>query len=348
MIRITDDKKFKTVKVTVDWMLNNIKSNFIDLDGNGFRIKGSLNKTKSIIRSIETIGFIPKPIVVGISGSFADTNLDETKDFKLIDGETRLQALKLVKEKYPFEYDQSIKDVIVDMIVLEDVSDDGLPPLYINLNKTRLDKSDTVALYLTHKSKSKFKVNVDRKIEIGLVLAVIDLGNSDQLMTIHRNTDGRIKLDKYPHLFDFIKVIYPLIKVMSDKNLIKCKDNPTEYRLFLFNFLSELWKSVYSVYNELFTYEMINFYKPGGSRSIINDQTGHKIIFKYLYKKLKEAKDIEDLDEFVYSTIRSLRYDIKITEKDWYIDGRIGRYRNCGARGVNLVINAYFKDEGDI
>lgn len=39
MIRITDDKKFKTVKVTVDWMLNHIKSNFIDLDGNGFRIK---------------------------------------------------------------------------------------------------------------------------------------------------------------------------------------------------------------------------------------------------------------------------------------------------------------------
>ena len=127
---------------TVDWLVNHTRVNvFNPMTFEGYQRSIDKKHCAKIVDYLSREFFLPTSIICASRKEYT-----EDAQLYIVDGQHRVEALRLLREEYPARYKQ-VKDYELSVIVLEKAEEEVEIDTFITINKTS-KKVDTSLAYV--------------------------------------------------------------------------------------------------------------------------------------------------------------------------------------------------------
>ena len=149
MIPISQDTNIKLIgtKKSVGWLANNTEVSVFDpISFKGYQRQIDERHCERIVKFLENDFFLPTPIICAIDTEFSDT----TSPLRVVDGQHRIYALKMIKRDNYKRYNE-IENLEIPVIVMAGVDEKLEIETFININKTAKKVDTSLALVLRNK-----------------------------------------------------------------------------------------------------------------------------------------------------------------------------------------------------
>ena len=168
MINIFQNKNVDLIgtKKTVNWLVNNtIVSVFNPINFTGYQRQIDNNHCKKIVEYLKAEFFMPTAIICA-----TDNDYNDETPLRIVDGQHRINAFKIMREEEPDRYKQ-ICDYEIPVIVMAKVDENTEIDTFITINKTSKKVDTSLALVLKNKM-NKYRSTDDLTIPKAEYLAV--------------------------------------------------------------------------------------------------------------------------------------------------------------------------------
>ena len=148
MINIFQNKELDLLqtKKTVDWLVSNTSvSVFSPINFKGYQRQIDEKHCMKIVEFLKRDFFMPTAIICATDHDFTDTS-----KLRIVDGQHRVNAFKILKESEPQRYAQ-IKAYEIPVIVMANVNENIEIDTFITINKTSKKVDTSLALVLKNK-----------------------------------------------------------------------------------------------------------------------------------------------------------------------------------------------------
>lgn len=299
MIEIFQNKQLDLLetKKTVDWLVNNTTvSVFNPIDFKGYQRQIDNKHCIKIVDFLKRDFFMPTAIICATDKEFQDDC-----NLRIVDGQHRVNAFKMMKTKEPERYNQ-IKEYEVPVIVMAKVDENTEIDTFITINKTSKKVDTSLALVLKNKM-NKYNTSEDLTMPKAEYIAV----ELAQYLNF-REDPNNIWFDKI--LFEgnpkntaqlislnaFVKSTRVLLNRMARKGLISLdwseNDEISECIEKCYKIINSIWSILQNKWPELFDSDL-------EKRRIIQGAIGYSS-FNRAIVGLLEKSTYKDEYDFIY------------------------------------------------
>ncbi len=308
-------------KKTVEWLTDNTDVRvFNPISFEGYQRKIDDKHCMKIVEFLQKDFFLPTSVICAISENFT-----EASRLRIVDGQHRIQALKIIKKSFPERY-KEIKNKELPIIVMSKVSESIEIDTFITINKTS-KKVDTSLAFVLKNKMNKYASSDDLTMPKAEYLAV----ELAQKLNFEENCSlwfDKIIFEGTPKntpqlisLNAFVKSTRSLLNNLAKRKLIVLdwNDNDDINACIdkCYGFILKIWCAVAKKWTDLFLGSLEN-------RRIIQGAIGYSSINRVVIDILsqEEFKSLDDLGEKFQSAIES----IKIESSKWLPSGEFSRY----------------------
>ena len=315
MIKIYQNKQldlFQTKK-TVDWLVENtIVSVFNPINFKGYQRNIDNKHCMKIVEFLKLDFFMPTAIICATDNEF---RVDGT--LRIVDGQHRVNAFKLLRSQDPERYEQ-IKNYEIPVIVMAKVDENTEIDTFITINKTSKKVDTSLALVLKNKM-NKYNNSEDLtmpKAEYIAVEVAQRLNYNDAIDNIWfdkilfegtpKNTPQLISLNA------FVKSTRVLFNQMAKKQIISLGWTTHEEIDICIEKCCEIMLSVWSIvqnkWPDLFDSDL-------EKRRIIQGAIGFTSINKVITELLSKIPFVDE-NHFIYEFKKRMQY-IPVESDNW-------------------------------
>ena len=305
MINICQNKNIDLIgtKKTVDWLVNNTEvSVFNPINFTGYQRRIDDNHCRKIVDYLKNEFFMPTAIICA-----TDDNFDHNAKLRIVDGQHRINAFRMMREDEPARYKQ-ICDYEIPVIVMAKVDENTEIDTFITINKTSKKVDTSLALVLKNKM-NKYRSSDDLTVSKSEYLAV----ELAQNLNFNENVDNiwfdKISFEGVPKntsqlisLNAFVKSTRTLINHLAKKHIISLDwTNEADITCSIEKcnkIIFAVWTILQQKWTELFNSDL-------EKRRIIQGAIGFAAINKVIIYLLnqKDYRDeydlIEDFEDFI-------------------------------------------------
>ncbi len=148
MLKIHQNRELDLIetKKTVEWLVENTTVSVFDpVNFTGYQRKINEDHCQKIVEFLKRDFFMPTAIICATDGDFR-----EEDPMRIVDGQHRVQAFRLMKEKVPERYEE-IRNYEVPVIVMARVDENTEIDTFITINKTSKKVDTSLALVLKNR-----------------------------------------------------------------------------------------------------------------------------------------------------------------------------------------------------
>lgn len=339
-IKQNESQKLIQDKKTVEWLiLNTSVSVFDPVEFTGYQRKIDEKHCEKIVNYLEKEFFLPTSIICAVTDKY-----DKLAKLRIVDGQHRVHAMRLLKETNPIRYKQ-IKDKELSVIIMENPRENTEIDAFITINKTS-KKVDTSLAYVL---KSKLNKNSDSsnltisKLEYLSVELAYRL-NSQESNSIWRNKilyEGNPKdTSQLISLNAFVKSTRGLLGCLERKKLIKiewtnseeideCLEQILGFVVFIWEVISDKWSNL--------------FYNNPNDLRIIQGAIGYSALNKVICRIIGEMEYSQNMVD-IKKVLKNRLNMISIDNDFWYPGGYFSRFSS--ENGYNIVANELLERMG--
>lgn len=324
MIKIFQDDKVDLIetKKTIAWLVENTSVSVFDpISFKGYQRKINEKHCMKIVDFIKSDFFMPTAIICATDGSF-----DEKTKLRIVDGQHRVNAFKMMKRIMPERYEE-IKNYELAVIVLANADENIEIDTFITINKTSKKVDTSLAFVLKNKINRSNKSN-----ELTISKAEYVAVELAQWLNYKKNANDiwfdKIIFEGTPKntaqlisLNAFVKSTRVLLNNMAKKGYITLEWNEQkEIEACIdqcYRFIVSIWTILRNKWPELFWADL-------DRRRIIQGAIGYTAINKVVIELLKNEQ-YYDLDDFL-SDFENMVQKMTIEANVWMPGGIYSQY----------------------
>lgn len=341
MVKIQQSGKMDLIqtKKTVDWLVNHTTvSVFNPIDFTGYQRQIDNRHCQKIVDYlIDKDFFLPTAITCATDDEFT-----ESVELRIVDGQHRVNAFKMLREQNPIRYDQ-IHHLEVPVIVMAKVDKKLEIDTFVTINKTSKKVDTSLALVLKNKM-NKFSDSSDLTIPKSEFIAVElaqtlnfreDMANLwfDKILFEGnpKNTSQLISLNA------FVRSTRVLINQLAKKKIISlnwnCSEDIEKSKEICYDMILRLWSRIECKWPSLFHGEL-------EKRRIIQGAIGYSAFNKVLVNLLgsKEWDSVDDFVDAFDNHLRMASYDSLI----WMPGNQFSKFTS--ESGYSIVARELMRD----
>lgn len=333
-ININQSVNIKLTKKTIQWLVSHTHVNVFDpVNFTGYQRQIDYSHCQKIVDYLENDFLLPSSIICA-----CDIYSEET-DLRIVDGQHRVQAFKMLQEQNPIRFSE-IKDIEIGIIVLVDVSPEIEIDTFIRINKTS-KKVDTSLAYVLKNKISNTDSNslVMSKAEF-LSVEVARLLKSESRSNIWYDKilfEGSVKnSNAFISLNSFVKTTRILINLLGKKGVINLvwerKEEVNDTVDVLVKLIDFIWHMIYQKWNFMYSATFAD-------RQILQGSIGYTAINRAIISVLK-TKEMSDMND-VYNIIRTTIHSFTINGENWKKNGVYSRYSS--ESGIKIIADELVK-----
>lgn len=314
-----DDHQLVVTTKTIEWLIHNTSVSVFDpVRFEGYQRQIDENHCSKIVSYLKGASFLPSSIICA-----CDEYTDEMP-LRIVDGQHRVHAFKMLAEKESVRYDE-IKKIEIPVVVLVGVPIETEIQTFITINKTSKKVDTSLAFVLKNKlSKGDSDMVMSRAEYIAVEVAQGLNENEDKLWGNRILYEGNVKKSNcYISLNAFVKASRVFINTLNQIGYVNLNWNQgtkqedvrqiveltTDLTLFI-------WRTVYLRWPELTDSSF-------EEKQILQGSIGYTAITRMLVKLIKEkGVKAEELKDFISMKIHS----IKVPYTQWTKDGSFSHY----------------------
>lgn len=296
---IQSESKIIQTKKTVDWLVQNTQVNvFNPITFEGYQRSIDEKHCEKIVSYLSKDFFLPTSIICASREAYSP----EQKLY-IVDGQHRVRAFELLKQKNPERYEQ-IRNFEISVIVLEQVEEDIEIDTFITINKTS-KKVDTSLAYVlknkTNYNRASKDINISKREYLSVELATILNGPDKYADGFWTN---RISFEGVPtkqtsqliSLNAFVKSMRAFLGCLEKYRIIsldwESQPELSECIYVIELITNHIWYEVRSKWPELFDSDI-------EKRRIIQGSIGFSSINRFLIQNLKKENTNMTLNYFI-------------------------------------------------
>lgn len=324
---IQERSKILQTKKTVDWLINHtMVDEFNPLSFVGYQRSVDEKHCDRIVSYLNKEFFLPMSIICASRGPYS-----ENGSLYIVDGQHRVQAFRVLKEKYPIRYEQ-IRNYELSVIVLEEAPIEVEINTFITINKTskKVDTSLAYVLknkinYANHESKD---LSISKREYLSVELATRLNGSTNckpSFLWENRILFEGAPSKQTPQLISlnaFVKSMRAFLGAVERYEIVCLDWRSREDLDICLNMLSDIiemvWDGVRRKWPDLFDFDV-------EKRRIIQGSIGFSSINRFLSQKLKDENRKMSIDEFTECVAMWIR-EIQVSSRAWLPGGIFSRY----------------------
>lgn len=327
-IQQKDNIKLKHVKKSVDWLVLNTTVDVFDpLTFSGYQRQIDKGHCEKIIKYIENDFILPTSIICA-----TDQDYSENTTLRIVDGQHRVEAFKILKDQNPSRYFQ-IKDYEMSIIIMERVDKIIEIETFITINKTSKKVDTSLAFVLKNKINNSYKstdLGISKREYLSVELAQM-LNEKSQFWKDKILFEGNVKNSpEFISLNAFVRSTRTLLGTLEAKGIIELDwENREEITVCLEKlnmFFDFIWNSVQKKWSGLFDNE--------NKRTIIQGAIGFSSLNKFVSQMIRTNCNHKDLRD-VMQCCREVIMKIDVPISDWEPGGRFSKFTS--ESGYSLV-----------
>lgn len=340
MIIIDQDKRAKLIetKKSVGWLIGHTEVAVFDpISFKGYQRSIDDKHCGRIVSFLEKEFFLPTPIICSVDSEFNE----DTFPLRVVDGQHRIHALKMLKKENHKRF-QEIESLEIPVIVMAGVDENLEIETFININKTAKKVDTSLALVLRNKINRSAKGSDDLTIPRAEYLAVelarlLNENQEDRNIWCEKilyegQTKNTLQLIT---LNAFVKSVRSLLNLLGRKSIISLdwndKDEMDRCQEECLNLILDIWTVVAQRWWELFDDTL-------EKRRIIQGPIGFSSI-NIVLKRLVKEYEIRDRQNLV-SAIDALLGNSRIDYQRWLPGNYFSKYSS--ESGYNIVADEIF------
>lgn len=334
MLTISQNKNVNLIqdKKSVDWLVNNTTVSVFDpVEFNGYQRQIDEKHCDRIIKYLEKEFILPTSIICA-----TDTKYKENNSLRIVDGQHRIQAFRIIKKNNTSRYNQ-IKNYEIPIIVMENIDEKIEIETFITINKTSKKVDTSLAYVLKNKLNNDIKsddLSISKRDYLSVELARM-LNIKEDKTNIWKDKilfEGNPrKTNQLISLNAFVKSTRSLLLSLENKKIIDLKWNSKDEVDECLNQICEIvefiWKQVYIKWKDLFTENKQKL-------DILQGAIGYTSINKFLIYKIKNYKHEINIDNFK-DICKIWIFDIKVEHLSWEPGEEFSKYTS--ESGYNIV-----------
>lgn len=315
-----EDKHLVVAVKSIDWLVGNTSVSVFDpVTFKGYQRKIDENHCLKIVNYLKSSSFLPSAIIC------ACENYNEESPLRIVDGQHRIEAFKILAREESTRYEQ-IKNLEIPVVVLVDVPMEIEINTFITINKTSKKVDTSLAYVLKNQlSKGGSDMVMSRAEYIAVEVAQRLNENEDDRLWLNQILyEGNVKKSNcYISLNAFVKATRVLVNTLNQVGYINLKWNPEtkqeevqQIAQTTTDLVRYIWELVYQRWPELIE-------APFEDKQILQGSIGYTAITRTIVKLIKEkGVKAEELTSFISRTIRSFN----TSYKQWTKDGTFSNY----------------------
>lgn len=319
------DSSIIQTKKTVDWLVNNTHVKvFNPMTFEGYQRNIDEKHCDQIVSYLSKDFFLPTSIICSCDGMFS-----HDKELYIVDGQHRVRAFALLKEKNPDRYGD-IKGYELSVVVLEAVKEEVEIDTFITINKKtkRVDTSLAFVLKnkLNYKKASKdIKISKREYLSVELASKLNGIDNFVESLWENRISFEGAPAKQSPQLISlnaFVKSMRALLGYLENQKIISIDWNSTEELEecvhAALRITNHVWYEVRNKWPELFDDNL-------DKRRIIQGSIGFTAINRFLIHNLKSQNIGLSVEEFLNQTTIWIR-SIQCSWESWLPGNAYSKY----------------------
>lgn len=337
MTFIEQQNNFKLIQIkkTVDWLVNETYTSIFDpVTFEGYQRSIDDNHCSKIVKYLENSFFLPTAIICA-----CDYKYDDTTKLRIVDGQHRIQAFKLLKQTNLKRYDE-IKNYELAVIVLEKPSLIDEINTFVTINKTSKKVDTSLAFVLKNKLNQEQNSNdlsISKKEYLSVEVAW-KLSNLEESIWYDKILfEGNVgKTSKTISLNAFVKSMRKFLTYLEKYRIIRIEwQDKNDINLCIENVLKILdvvWKVILNKWSSLYQ-------KGKEDVKIIQGAIGFSAINSFIVLALKKHNKYMSMSEFI--DFVSILFDrLDIPYENWQSGGKYSKFSS--ESGYAIIANELF------
>lgn len=304
----------------MDWLVSNTSVSVFDpVTFTGYQRQIDENHCLKIVSYLRTSSFLPSAIICACDEYAEDAPL------RIVDGQHRVQAFRILAEKDPVRFEQ-LRSLEIPIVVMVDVKDETEIQTFITINKTSKKVDTSLAYVLKNKlSKGDSDMVMSRAEYIAVEIAQrLNDNEGDKLWYNQILYEGNVKKSNcYISLNAFVRATRVLVNTLNQIGYINLNwsvDTKKEDVEFIThettNLIYYIWDCVYKRWPEMLDASF-------EEKQILQGSIGYTAISRTLVKLIKEkGVSAGELRFFIGKTI----YSFGTPYQQWTKNGTFSNY----------------------
>lgn len=333
-MNIKQSVDIRLTKKTIEWLVNHTHVNVFDpVTFTGYQRQIDNSHCQKIVDYLEKDFLLPSSIICACD-IFSDD-----KDLRIVDGQHRVQAFKMLQDKNSKRFSE-IKDTEIGVIVLVGVTIDIEIDTFIRINKTSKKVDTSLAYVLKNKISNTDNNNLMMSKAEFLSVEVAQLLKNEPCSNIWYDKilfEGNVKnSNAFISLNSFVKTTRILINLLNKKGVVNLewerKEDVNETVDILVKLIDFIWQMVYQKWNFMYSATFAD-------RQILQGSIGYTSINRAIISVLK-TKEVSSMQD-VYDIIRTTILSFTINGENWKKNGVYSRYSS--ESGIRIIADELLK-----
>lgn len=320
-------------KKTVDWLVDHTRVNvFNPMTFEGYQRSIDRKHCEKIVDYLSREFFLPTSIICASRGEYT-----EDAQLYIVDGQHRVEALRLLRKEYPDRYRQ-VRNYELSVIVLEKAEEEVEIDTFITINKTSKKVDTSLAYVLKNRinyNRASKDISISKREYLSVELATALNASEPKKSELWENKilfEGSAR--QTPQLISLNAFVMSMRSLLfylqrnriipqnwSDrKELADCIDT-------LYFIVDAFWLEVRNKWPDLFDSDL-------EKRRIIQGSIGFSSLNKYLVQNLKRKSMSMTATEFIEQAAAWIRA-VQFPSSVWLPGGRFSKYSS--AAGFSII-----------
>ena len=334
-ISINQSVNIQLTKKSIEWLVNHTHVAVFDpISFDGYQRQIDKSHCQKIVDYLKNDFLLPSAIIC------ACETYSEDSDLRIVDGQHRVTAFKMLKEQDEVRFSQ-IKELEIAIIVLVGVQKEVEIDTFIRINKTSKKVDTSLAYVLKNKISNAVADDLAMSKAEFLSVEAAQLLNSESCYDLWYNKilfEGNVKKsDAFISLNSFVKTTRILVNLLKQKGFINFNwishEEVKEAVTTLTKLIDYIWQMVYQKWSFMYSASLED-------RQILQGSIGYSAITRAIIIVLR-SRDISNIKE-AYNIIRTTIQSFSIDGENWKKGGVYSRYSS--ESGIKIVSDELLKD----
>ncbi len=327
-ISIKQSVNIQVTKKSIEWLVNHTHVAVFDpISFEGYQRQIDESHCQKIVDFLKTDFLLPSAIIC------ACQDYSEDVDLRIVDGQHRVKAFKMLEEQDAVRFSQ-IKETEIAIIVLVGVPIETEIDAFIRINKTSKKVDTSLAYVLKNKISHAVDDNLAMSKSEFLSVEVAQLLKCNPCYNLWYNKilfEGNVKKsDAFISLNSFVKTTKVLVNLLKQKGLISINwtrnEEVKESIQIITKLIDYIWQTVYQKWSFMYSASLED-------RQILQGSIGYSAITRAVIIVLR-SKDVSNIQE-VYNIIRTTILSFSINGENWKKSGVYSRYSS--ESGIRII-----------
>ena len=327
---------------TVDWLVNHTRVNvFNPMTFEGYQRSIDKKHCAKIVDYLSREFFLPTSIICASRKEYT-----ENAQLYIVDGQHRVEALRLLRQEYPARYKQ-VKDYELSVIVLEKAEEEVEIDTFITINKTSKKVDTSLAYVLKNRinnDRASKDISISKREYLSVELATALNASEPKKSELWANKilfEGAAR--QTPQLISlnaFVMSMRSLLFYLQQRRVIPQDWNNREELSdcidTLYFITDAVWSEIRNKWPDLFDSDL-------EKRRIIQGSIGFSSLNKYLIQNLKREGGSMTATEFI-ERAGAWIHAIQFPGNVWLPGGRFSKYSS--ASGFSIIAQELMANAG--